>query len=181
MFERFTKSARRAVTLAQEEARNLDGPQIGTEHVLIALAGEGNDAAAQALRSAGATAAALRDAARSRSADHLDADALALLGIDLDQVRRAAEDRFGPGALDAARVAHAPKGSIPFSAAAKQALAAAVRQSTALRTGSISSGHLLLGLLADDNSGATEVLRTCGVDVGHLTADADALLRSEAA
>ena len=181
MFERFTTSARRAVTLAQEEARMQDRPQIGTEHVLIGLAGDGGDPAAQALRSAGITAAALRAAARGRSVDQPDADALALLGIDLDQVRRAAEERFGRGALDGAPAGHAPKGHIPFSAKAKQSLAAAVTQATALRTGSISSGHLLLGLVADADGAAARVLRSCGVDLAKLTADVVVLLQSEAA
>lgn len=181
MFERFTTSARRAVTLAQEEARMLDRPRIGTEHVLIGLAGDGADPASRALRSAGVTAAALRAAARGRSVDRLDADALALLGIDLDQVRQAAEERFGQGALDAAPTGHAPAGHIPFSAQAKQALGAAVAQAAALRTGSISSGHLLLGLLADADGAAARLLRTCGVDIPALTADVVVLLQSDAA
>lgn len=180
MFERFTTSARTAVTLAQEEARMLDRPQIGTEHVLIGLAGSGADPAAHALRSAGITTHALRAAAR-RSGHQLDGDALALLGIDLDQVRRAAEERFGRGALDRATPGHAPMGHIPFSAPAKQALAAAVSQATALRTGSISSGHLLLGLLADAEGAAAQALRSCGVDVVALKADVVALLQAEAA
>jgi ATP-dependent Clp protease ATP-binding subunit ClpA len=181
MFERFTTSARTAVTLAQQEARMLDRPQIGTEHVLIGLAGAGADPAAQALRSAGVTADTLRAAARRGSGDHLDADALALLGIDLDQVRRAAEERFGRGALDAATSGHARSGHIPFSAPAKKALAAAVSQAAALRTGSISSGHLLLGLVVDADGAAVRVLRSCGVDVAALSADVVALLQSEAA
>ncbi len=181
MFERFTKSARTAVTLAQEEARMLDRPQIGTEHVLIALAGDGPDPAAAALRSAGVTAGRLRAAAGALSADRLDAEALALLGIDLDQVRRAAEERFGRGALDVPSAAHASWGHLPFSVPAKQALASAVRHSAALRTGSISSGHLLLGVLDDAETAAARVLATCGVDIAHLKADTVALLRSDAA
>jgi ATP-dependent Clp protease ATP-binding subunit ClpA len=181
MFERFTTSARTAVTLAQQEARLIDRPQIGTDHVLIGLAGAGTDPAAQALRSAGVTADALRAAARRGSGDHLDAGALALLGIDLDAVRRAAEERFGRGALDATTSGHSPGGHIPFGVTAKKALGAAVSQATALRTGSISSGHLLLGLLADADGDAVRVLHSCGVDVAALKADVVALLRSEAA
>jgi ATP-dependent Clp protease ATP-binding subunit ClpC len=33
MFERFTERARRAIVLAQEEARRLDHNWIGTEHI----------------------------------------------------------------------------------------------------------------------------------------------------
>jgi hypothetical protein len=37
MFERFTEQARQVVVLAQDEARQLRHPQIGTEHILLAL------------------------------------------------------------------------------------------------------------------------------------------------
>jgi Clp amino terminal domain, pathogenicity island component len=37
MFERFTEQSRRAVVLAQEEARQLDHNYIGTGHVLLGL------------------------------------------------------------------------------------------------------------------------------------------------
>jgi ATP-dependent Clp protease ATP-binding subunit ClpA len=37
MFERFTDRARRVVVLAAEEARRLDHPHIGTEHLLLGL------------------------------------------------------------------------------------------------------------------------------------------------
>lgn len=181
MFERFTGSARAAVVTAQQEARRLDRPQIGTEHLLIGLAGAGTDPAAVALRDAGVTAAELRAAAGDLPSDSLDADALALLGIDLDQVRRAAEERFGSGALAAAPAGHAPKGHIPLNAAAKKALAAALTQSAALRAGSISSGHLLLGLLSAGDDVATRILAGCGADISRLTADTVALLRSDAA
>jgi ATP-dependent Clp protease ATP-binding subunit ClpC len=37
MFERFTAYARRAVVMAQEEAREMNHNYIGTEHILLAL------------------------------------------------------------------------------------------------------------------------------------------------
>ena len=46
MFERFTDAARRAVVLAQEEARLLDTNHIGSEHLLLGLLHEGGAAAA---------------------------------------------------------------------------------------------------------------------------------------
>ena len=49
MFERFTNRARRAVVLAQEEARRLHHNYIGTEHVLLGLLGEPGGIASQAL------------------------------------------------------------------------------------------------------------------------------------
>ena len=49
VFERFTDRARRAVVLAQEEARRLDHDYIGTEHLLLGLVGERDGIAAKAL------------------------------------------------------------------------------------------------------------------------------------
>ncbi|GAA0915709.1 hypothetical protein GCM10009557_88450 [Virgisporangium ochraceum] len=55
MFERFTDRARRVVVLAQEEARMLNHGYIGTEHLLLGLAHEGEGIAAKALESLGVT------------------------------------------------------------------------------------------------------------------------------
>ncbi|MBT8198905.1 MAG: hypothetical protein KJO36_00175 [Acidimicrobiia bacterium] len=49
MFERFTERARRAVVLAQEEARSLNHNYIGTEHILLGLIDESDGLAAIAL------------------------------------------------------------------------------------------------------------------------------------
>jgi ATP-dependent Clp protease ATP-binding subunit ClpA len=49
MFERFTDRARRVVVLAQEEARQLQHNYIGTEHILLALLGEGDGVAFRVL------------------------------------------------------------------------------------------------------------------------------------
>lgn len=53
MFARFTDQARRAVHLAQEEARLLRHDRVGTEHFLLGLLYEGEGLAAQALESLG--------------------------------------------------------------------------------------------------------------------------------
>jgi len=49
MFERFTSRARTVADLAQEIARNLKHPNIGTEHILLAFITEGGGITAQAL------------------------------------------------------------------------------------------------------------------------------------
>jgi ATP-dependent Clp protease ATP-binding subunit ClpC len=67
MFERFTDQSRRAVVLAQEEARLLDHNYIGTEHLLAGLAREKRGAGARALTSAGITLDAVRGRIETRS------------------------------------------------------------------------------------------------------------------
>jgi ATP-dependent Clp protease ATP-binding subunit ClpC len=39
-FEKFSERARRVLTIAQEEARNLNHSYIGTEHILLGLVRE---------------------------------------------------------------------------------------------------------------------------------------------
>jgi ATP-dependent Clp protease ATP-binding subunit ClpA len=53
MFERFTDRARRALVLAQEEARLLGHSMIGSEHILLGLISEGRGVAATVLGEAG--------------------------------------------------------------------------------------------------------------------------------
>ena len=60
MFERFTDRARRVMVLAQEEARLLNHSYIGTEHLLLGLAHEGQGGAAKALELLGIRLEALR-------------------------------------------------------------------------------------------------------------------------
>lgn len=49
MFDKFTDKARKVMSLAQDEARNLGQMYVGTEHLLLALIKEGDGIAAQAL------------------------------------------------------------------------------------------------------------------------------------
>lgn len=55
MFERFTEDARRALTVAQEEARELRHDFIGTEHLLLGLLAAGTGALPAALADADIT------------------------------------------------------------------------------------------------------------------------------
>ena len=61
MFERFTDQSRRAIVLAQEEARQLNHDHIGTEHVLAGLLREQRGAAARVLEASGVTLEAVRE------------------------------------------------------------------------------------------------------------------------
>ena len=70
MFGRFTERAQRVFMLAQEEARRLRHPAVGTEHLLLGLLREGEGIAARALQS---------------------------LGLDLNKVREEVERIVAPG------------------------------------------------------------------------------------
>ena len=157
MFERFAESARQAVILAQEEARTLHSGHIGTEHVLVALAAEPSGPAGRALRGLGLDAPRLREAA-GRAGD-LDREALALLGIDLDEVRRRVEAAFGPGALDRH---HRTGGRIPFTPTCKKTLELALRQALSRGDNFIGTQHLLLGLLQAEDEPSVALLRGQG-------------------
>jgi ATP-dependent Clp protease ATP-binding subunit ClpC len=68
MFERFTERARRAITLAQDEARSLKNEHIDSEHVLLGLMAEGHGLAALALQAQDVTLERLRDAVAAAGA-----------------------------------------------------------------------------------------------------------------
>ncbi|GAB7190643.1 hypothetical protein NUM3379_13490 [Kineococcus sp. NUM-3379] len=175
MFERFTDTARGAVTGAQEEARALGHDAIGAEHLLLALAatpdapGAARSPAAETLRRLGVD----HDRLRRHLAAGPDADAQALrsIGVDLDAVRRSAEESFGPGALDPGRRRRrrggllqvlAP-GHLPFTDAAKAVLENSLREALTLHHRTIGTGHLLLGLLHTEHSPAARLLLDLGV------------------
>src|SRR3984957_3035277 len=65
MFERFTKSARHVVVLAQDEARGLNHNYIGTEHLLLALLREQQGPAARVLGRLGISAPEVRQEIRA--------------------------------------------------------------------------------------------------------------------
>ncbi|WP_027718378.1 ATP-dependent Clp protease ATP-binding subunit [Desulfovirgula thermocuniculi] len=62
MFGRFTQRAQKVLFLAQEEARRLNYPYVGTEHLLLGLIREGEGVAAKALASLGIDAEKVRAA-----------------------------------------------------------------------------------------------------------------------
>jgi len=177
MFERFSQDARRAVVRAQHEAIRAGHDHIGCEHLLIGLLAEPGPAA-EALTAAGLDLAELRASLpgeTSGSPDPLDAEALASLGIDLDAVRRAADAAFGPGALDRGSRARRGRfraiGRRPASADLKKSLELALRATVGLRQSSISTGHLLIGIIDQGHNAALETLAGAGADAAMLRAD----------
>lgn len=160
MFERFTDEARQVVVAAQEQARTRNAPRIGPEYLLLGIlecpGTVGEELLADAGIDAAAVAAALHTADPAR-----DDEALAALGIDLDAVRRAAEDAFGPGALDRARGGRRA-GGIPFEKPSKKVLELSLREAVRLGDRFIGTEHVLLGLLHPDTA-ASQVLDRYGM------------------
>lgn len=166
MFERFTKGARAAVVMAQEEARALRHDHVGTEHILLGILAIDRGPAAAALGSLGVAFEPARAYVAGLGREHddaLDADALATVGIDLAEVKRAAEESFGPGALD-----RSPRpfqaGHIPFDPAAKKVLELAVREVVHRKDTELNDGHILLGVVRGQPNPATATLRALGVE-----------------
>jgi ATP-dependent Clp protease ATP-binding subunit ClpA len=173
VFDRFTDGARQAVVQAQREARDLGHNYVGTEHLLLGLLGEGGGVAAGVLSEAGVTAEAVRAhvvriVGRGVFRDS-DADALRAIGIDLDTVRAKVEESFGPGALDLVECRRGRRsrrctgpGEIPFTPRSKKVLELALRQALELRHSHVGREHVLLGLVAEGEGLAAEVLVALG-------------------
>ena len=161
MFERFTQEAREVVVTAQEEARSLQAEEVGPVHLLLGIAA-GPGPGAATLRAAGLDHQRLRTCVAGGD-DGLDADALAAFGVDLDQVRAAAEAAFGPGALAPVE----PSGHLRFAGGSKKSLEEALRHVLARRSRrerTIDSGCILVGVLAVDDPVVTRVLQQLGTD-----------------
>jgi ATP-dependent Clp protease ATP-binding subunit ClpA len=174
VFERFTSQARQAVHLAVAEARAMGADRIGAEHMLLGLAHGPAGPAAGALAAAGLDLTRIRALAAAAQPAHqpLDADSLAMLGIDLDQVKRAAEAAFGPGALD--RPAAPRRGrTVParMTRESKEALACALSLAKRGHENDLSAGHLLVGIIDQGDNGALRLLAAAGADPAALRAD----------
>ncbi|GGK85171.1 Clp protease [Mangrovihabitans endophyticus] len=202
MFERFTQPARDAVIRAQAEARDLGQSPIGTQHVLLAMLADETGPIAALVRDAGVDARSVRAEIIRRATpdqqtpppadtDAEDAAALRSIGIDLDAVRSAIEENFGPGALRLPRDAEPPRrgpmarlfsaGHIPFSPRAKKVLELSLREAIRLKHKYIAAEHILLGVLREGDGMAAAILADAGVDFDRLRADLTASLRDRAA
>jgi ATP-dependent Clp protease ATP-binding subunit ClpA len=187
MLERFTDEARRVVTTeAVAEARRLGHDYVGTEHLTLALALSGSAVAAVLEESGAGHAAMDRSVRELLGLPRLDQDrdALAVLGIDVDDVRAAVESTFGPGVLDRSPVRRGRRGSaaVPrprFTRRAKKVLEIAVRE-VGIHNREISTWHLLLGVLREGEGLGYRALVHAGVDVAGLQATVQQRLRPAA-
>ncbi|MEV6277623.1 Clp protease N-terminal domain-containing protein [Nocardia sp. NPDC051832] len=171
MFERFSKEARMAVVVAQEDARELHAPTIDVEHVLLGLLSQGDDTLKALLAASGLTHAGVWGALSEQGAagplGQADAEALRSIGIDLDAVRESLEATFGEDALDRAVPAEGKRGffgrgkgfgHIPFTREAKKVLELSLREALARKDNGIEAGHILLAVLRAPNATTTRLL-----------------------
>jgi ATP-dependent Clp protease ATP-binding subunit ClpA len=168
MFERFTREARATVVEAQEEARRLASPRLGTEHLLLGLLHQDSPTGAVLGRHGLTHDDVAAAVARASTGERLDADALTSLGIDLDAVRSSVEAAFGPGALDEPSPGASRRGHVPLTTRAKKVLELSLREALAMKSRSISDGHIALGLIRDGEGPTMRLLADRGVDPGEL-------------
>ena len=136
-FDKFTNKARKVLVLAQEEARGLHQPYVGTEHVLLALLKEEDGLAAQALERLGV---------------HYEATVAAIRRIvTIDE------------STDVS-------GHLSFTPRVKRVLENSLREVMQMGQSYISTEHLLLGIIRENEGTAIEVLERMGVSGDDLRA-----------
>ena len=129
-FEKFTDKARHVLVLAQEEARALSQPHVGSEHLLLGLAKEPEGMAAQALEHVGVTYEGALEVVR---------------------------------ALNEATKAEEPTAHLSFSPRVKRILETSLREAMQMGQSYISTEHLLLGIMREEEGGAIDALKKMGV------------------
>ncbi len=129
-FDKFTDKARKVLVLAQEEARALHQPYVGTEHLLLALLKENDGLAAQSLDHLGVTYDAVVDAIKK------------IVEID-------------PNADVSGHLAFTPR--------TKRVLEHSLREAMQMGQTYISTEHMLLGIVRENEGTAIEVLARMGI------------------
>ncbi len=126
--------ARRALTLAHEEAHGYGHNYIGTEHVLIGMIREGEGGAARALGS---------------------------LGVDLGQTREVVETVVGRAEHPAGGEVP-PPGWMPYTPRVRKVIGLAVDESERLGHDHVGTEHLLLGIIREGEGVANVILEKAG-------------------
>jgi ATP-dependent Clp protease ATP-binding subunit ClpA len=142
VLDRFVGDARRAVREAHDEARALDAPAVGAEHMLLALA------------SRCAWFGISRPHVRKVLEDERR-DTLAQIGVSLDALRQGIADDEWERA--------APDDALPFTSEAKHVLAASLRLALEFGQRRVTGMHVLIALMRESER-ARDVLRRAGAD-----------------
>lgn len=190
MFERFSREARVAIVLAQEEARTLNHPRIDVEHLLLAVLCGPPLGLADVLTSAGLSASEARTIVEQRHREDAfgeqDAAALRSIGIDLDAVRESLDATFGEDTLARAKPEKRgwfgrPRtmGHIPFTRDAKKTIELTLREAVSRKHGQIGPEHLVLAILRAPNDVVRAVIQP-HVEISVLRSRIDELLDAAA-
>jgi len=166
MFERFSRSARAAVVLAQEEARELCDRETGSQHLLLGVLQAAGPDLSTVLNGYGLTSEVVRSRLAEASTGDTslaeDADALRAIGIDLRAVRDSVARTFGVDAFDGALARSGrrrrPRGHMSFNHGAKKVLELALREALAHKDNEIRCEHLLLGILRSGDKAAVGLI-----------------------
>jgi ATP-dependent Clp protease ATP-binding subunit ClpA len=176
MFERFTRNARVVVIGAQEVAHRHRATDVRPAHLLESLASADRTLAMQVLAGLGAPGDEVRRVVRgfgsqySGVLDAEDAEALRLLGIDLDDVIRRIDQDLNDGR------GPVPQGHKRFSAESKKVLELSLREALRLGDSFIGTEHVLLGLVRSGDRTTVETLAAFDLapdDVRRAVAEAD--------
>ncbi|MFD9575305.1 Clp protease N-terminal domain-containing protein [Streptomyces sp. NPDC059982] len=178
MFERFTPDARDAVTGAVDEARRAGAATVTEEHLLLALVDRGVLDPLGVDREALGTR--LAESRRRGGMSRADQEALAGLGIDLDEIVSRVEETHGAGALAAPAPRRRTLGAslrsalgrperggragprVRLTQGAKKALEQSLRIALGRKDDHIATLHLLLALLSRPGT-VSEALADHGV------------------
>jgi ATP-dependent Clp protease ATP-binding subunit ClpA len=158
MFERFTRNARAVVVGAQELASRAGAPEVRPAHLLESMVSTDGILAMTVLADLGAPGDEVRRVVRGLNAqysdglDAEDAEALKLLGIDLDDVIARIDRDLSDGR------AGGPKGRLRFARDSRKVLGLSLREAVRLGDGFIGSEHVLLGLLRVGDHTAVQTL-----------------------
>ena len=136
MFERFTKEARQTVKTAVAEAVARGDARIGSEHLMVALAGVPLPFPRSVLGPLDVGSSVIRD-----QLDRIDSESLAAVGVDPDLLHPSLQ---GTGSTRRSR----PDRHIPFTHGAKEVLVDSLREAIRLEDRHIGAEHVLLSLLS---------------------------------
>ncbi|HWB12077.1 MAG TPA: Clp protease N-terminal domain-containing protein [Pirellulales bacterium] len=148
MYERFTDRARKVTMLADQEARRLGSPSLAPEHILLGLLKEGSGVAAHVLGALGVSTEAI--------VQSLEAGTTPTPPVPHDQPERdRSRSRWWllPSAMRRLTISE-----LPTSPESKTLIAQALTEARSLGHNYVGTEHLLLGLLAQPDSRAAQLL-----------------------
>ncbi|GIH90585.1 Clp protease N-terminal domain-containing protein [Planobispora siamensis] len=149
----FTARTRAVLKLAAERARAEGAPEVGTGHLLGGMLAEGSNLALHVLRAVEIDPAEIgRELARRASEPRGEAPG---------------KEGSAEGAAPAGQTGAGAAGPQRFSGAAVNALELTVTEATSMGHNYIGCEHLLLGLVAEPEGTAGQVLRALGAEPRH--------------